>query len=73
MPGQGNQIQAAARTQPRLPLKRERVGTMTRGYQSTGTTTLFAEPNELTADVMGQCLPRHRRGLVALDQVGKPS
>ena len=55
-----SQIQALDRTQPSLPLKPGRAGTMTRDYKRHGTTTLFAALNVLTGLVMGQCLPRHR-------------
>ena len=55
-----SQIQAPDRTQPSLPLKPGRAGTMTHDYKRHGTTTLFAALNVLTGLVMGQCLPRHR-------------
>jgi transposase len=55
-----SQIQALDRTQPSLPLKPGRAGTMTHDYKRHGTTTLFAALNVLTGLVMGQCLPRHR-------------
>jgi len=55
-----SQIQALDRTQPSLPLKRGRAGTMTHDYKRHGTTTLFAALNVLTGVVLGQCLPRHR-------------
>jgi len=38
----GCQIQALDRTQPGLPMKRGRAGTMTHDYIRNGTTTLFA-------------------------------
>jgi transposase len=57
-----SQIQALDRTQPSLPLKKGRAGTMTRDYKRNGTTTLFAALNVLTGVVIGQCLPRHRNG-----------
>jgi transposase len=57
-----SQIQALDRTQPLLPLKKGRAGTMTRDYKRNGTTTLFAALNVLTGVVIGQCLPRHRNG-----------
>jgi hypothetical protein len=50
------------RTQPSLPLKPGRAGTMTHDYKRNGTTTLFAALNVLTGDVLGKCLPRHRNG-----------
>jgi transposase len=55
-----SQIQALDRTQPSLPMKRGRAGTMTHDYKRNGTTTLFAALNTLDGSVIGQCLPRHR-------------
>ena len=55
-----SQIQALDRTQPGLPLKKGRAGTMTHDYKRNGTTTLFAALNMLDGSVIGQCLPRHR-------------
>jgi len=55
-----SQIQALDRTQPGLPMKRGRAGTMTHDYKRNGTTTLFAALDTLTGTVIGQCLPRHR-------------
>ena len=55
-----SQIQALDRTQPGLPLKKGRCGTMTHDYKRNGTTTLFAALDVLTGVVIGQCLPRHR-------------
>ncbi len=55
-----SQIQALDRTQPSLPLKPGRAGTMTHDYQRNGTTTLFAALDVLTGKTIGQCLPRHR-------------
>jgi transposase len=55
-----SQIQALDRTQPGLPMKRGRAGTMTHDYKRHGTTTLFAALNILTGDVIGECMPRHR-------------
>jgi transposase len=57
-----SQIQALDRTQPSLPMKRGRAGTMTHDYKRNGTTTLFAALNYLEGTVIGQCLPRHRNG-----------
>jgi hypothetical protein len=37
-----SQIQALDRTQPGLPMKKGRAGTMTHDYKRHGTTTLFA-------------------------------
>jgi transposase len=55
-----SQIQALDRTQPGLPMKKGRAGTMTHDYKRNGTTTLFAALNVLEGTVIGQCLPRHR-------------
>ncbi len=55
-----SQIQALDRTQPSLPMKRGRAGTMTHDYKRNGTTTLFAALSILDGLVVGQCLPRHR-------------
>jgi hypothetical protein len=55
-----SQIQALDRTQPGLPMKKGRCGTMTHDYKRNGTTTLFAALNVLDGTVIGQCLPRHR-------------
>ena len=55
-----SQIQALDRTQPSLPMKKGRAGTMTHDYKRHGTTTLFAALNVLTGMVIGRCLPRHR-------------
>ena len=55
-----SQIQALDRTQPGLPLKKGRCGTMTHDYKRNGTTTLFAAINVLDGKVIGECLPRHR-------------
>lgn len=55
-----SQIQALDRTQPSLPLKPGRAGTMTHDYKRHGTTTLFAALEVATGTVIGQCLPRHR-------------
>src|SRR6516162_2205774 len=55
-----SQIQALDRTQPGLPMKRGRAGTMTHDYLRNGTTTLFAALNVLDGRVTGQCMQRHR-------------
>ncbi len=55
-----SQIQALDRTQPGLPLKKGRCGTMTHDYKRNGTTTLFAALNILDGKVVGQCHARHR-------------
>ncbi len=54
------QIQALDRTQPGLPLKKGRCGTMTHDYKRNGTTTLFAALEVLQGRVIGQCYERHR-------------
>ena len=54
-----SQIQALDRTQPGLPLKPGRCGTMTHGYKRHGITTLFAALNILDGTVVGRCMPRH--------------
>jgi transposase len=54
------QIQALDRTQPSLPLKKGRCGTMTHDYQRNGTTTLFAALNVAEGKLIGTCMPRHR-------------
>jgi hypothetical protein len=55
-----SQIQALDRTQPGLPMKKGRCGTMTHDYKRNGTTTLFAALNMLDGTVIGECMPRHR-------------
>jgi transposase len=55
-----SQIQALDRTQPGLPLKKGRCGTMTHDYKRNGTTTLFAALNVLEGSVIGRCMQRHR-------------
>lgn len=55
-----SQIQALDRTQPGLPMKKGRCGTMTHDYKRNGTTTLFAALNMLDGKVIGDCMPRHR-------------
>ena len=55
-----SQIQALDRTQPGLPLKKGRCGTMTHDYIRHGTTTLFAALNVLDGNVLGRCMQRHR-------------
>src|SRR6202051_2184281 len=68
-----SQIQALDRTQPGLPIKKGRCGTMTHDYKRYGTTTLFAALEVLQGRVVGQCFERHRhqellRFLRRLDQ-----
>lgn len=55
-----SQIQALDRTQPGLPMKKGRCGTMTHDYVRHGTTTLFAALNVLDGTVIGSCFDRHR-------------
>jgi transposase len=55
-----SQIQALDRTQPGLPLKKGRCGTMTHDYVRHGTTTLFVALSMLDGKVIGDCMPRHR-------------
>jgi hypothetical protein len=55
-----SQIQALDRTQPGLPMKKGRAGTMTHDYKRHGTTTLFAALDILEGKVIGQCMQRHR-------------
>jgi DDE superfamily endonuclease/Winged helix-turn helix len=54
------EIQALDRTQPGLPMKPGRCGTMTHDYKRHGTTTLFAALNVLDGSVVGRCMQRHR-------------
>jgi transposase len=53
------QTQALDRTQPSLPLKPGRAGTMTHDYKRNGTTDLFAALNVATGEVLTDCRPRH--------------
>jgi len=55
-----SQIQALDRSQPGLPLKKGRAGTMTHDYKRNGTTTLFAALNVLDGTVIGRNMQRHR-------------
>jgi transposase len=69
-----SQIQALDRTQPGLPLKKGRCGTMTHDYKRNGTATLFAALNTLDGSVIGMCEDRHRhqewlKFLRVIDQV----
>jgi len=54
-----SQIQALDRTQPGLPMKPGKCGTMTHDYKRNGTTTLFAALNILDGTVVGRCMPSH--------------
>ena len=69
-----SQIQALDRTQPGLPLKKGRCGTMTHDYKRNGTATLFAAMSTLDGTVISMCDDRHRhqewlRFLKVIDQV----
>ena len=55
-----SQIQALDRTQPGLPIKKGRCGTMTHDYKRNGTATLFAAMNTLDGTVISMCDDRHR-------------
>jgi transposase len=68
-----SQIQALDLTQPGLPLKPGKCGTMTHDYKRNGVTTLFAALNVLDGTVIGRCMKRHRhkefiRFLVAVER-----
>ncbi len=53
------QCQALDRTQPSLPLKAGRGGTMTHDYKRHGTTDVFAALNVVTGEVLYDCRKRH--------------
>jgi transposase len=55
-----SQIQALDRTQPGLPLKKGRCGTMTHDYKRNGTATLFAALDTLDGRVISMCDDHHR-------------
>jgi transposase len=55
-----SQVQALNRTQPSLPMKRGRAGTMTHDYQRNGTTTLFAAMELAEGRIIARCMKRHR-------------
>jgi transposase len=55
-----SQIQALDRTQPGLPMKKGKAGTLTFDYKRNGTTTLFAAFDVLDGRVIGHCMQRHR-------------
>jgi transposase len=55
-----SQIQALDRTQPGLPMKKGRAGTMTHDYKRHGTTTLFAALDVLEGKILGRCMQQHR-------------
>jgi transposase len=53
------QIQALDRTQPGLPWKKGRCGTMTHDYKRHGTTTLFAGMNVADGSIISTFMPTH--------------
>src|SRR6201993_3361457 len=55
-----SQIQALDRTQPGLPLKKGRCGTMTHDYKRNGTATLFAALDALDGQLISMYDDRHR-------------
>lgn len=55
-----SQIQALDRTQPGLPMKKGRCGTMTHDYKRNGTTSLFAAMNVSDGTIISECWPKHR-------------
>ncbi|MBL8763818.1 MAG: IS630 family transposase [Phycisphaerae bacterium] len=55
-----SQVQALDRTQPGLPLKRGRAGTLTHDYKRNGTTTLFAAMEMAEGKIISTCMARHR-------------
>ena len=55
-----SQVQALDRTQPGLPLKKGRAGTLTHDYKRKCTTTLFAALNTLNGKDIATCIPQHR-------------
>lgn len=55
-----SQVQALDRTQPGLPMKPGKSGTMTHDYKRHGTTTLFAALNAASGKVISLCQQRHR-------------
>jgi transposase len=55
-----SQVQALNRTQPGLPMKRGRAGTMTHDYKRNGTTTLFAAMELAEGKIISKCMKRHR-------------
>tara|TARA_B110000116_G_C16719782_1_gene528533 strand:+ start:93 stop:1178 length:1086 start_codon:yes stop_codon:yes gene_type:complete len=55
-----SQMQALDRTQPGLPMKKGRGGTMTHDYKRNGTTSLFAALNTIDGSVIGTCQKKHR-------------
>jgi hypothetical protein len=66
-----SQIQALDRTQPGLPRKKGRAGTMTHDYKRRGTTTLFAALNVLDGTVIGQNMHRHQEFIRFLGRIAR--
>ncbi len=72
-----SQIQALDRTQPSLPMKKGRAGTMTHDYKRHGTTTLFAALNVLTGTVISEsrrdsrARHRHEKFLKSLRKIDR--
>jgi transposase len=64
-----SQIHALDRTQPGLPIKKGRAGTMTHDYIRHGTTTLFAALNVLDGTVISQCSHRHQEFIRFLNRI----
>src|SRR6202023_418819 len=66
-----SQIQALDRTQPGLPIKPGRCGTMTHDYKRNGTTTLFAALDVLHAKVIGRAMqrPQHQESIRFLNAI----
>ena len=64
-----SQIQALDRTQPGLPMKKGRLGTMTHDDKRHGTTTLFAALNVLEGKVIGRCMQRHQEFIRFLNAI----
>ena len=67
-----SQIQALDRTQPGLPLKPGKCGTMTHDYKRNGTTTLFAALNVLDGKVVGRCMPHTGIRSSSCSSTGRP-
>jgi len=66
-------IQALNRTQPGLPFKKGRCGTVTHDYKRNGTSTLFAALEVASGRVIGECYQKHthKEFLKFLKQVEK--
>ncbi|CAO3359479.1 hypothetical protein [Azospirillum palustre] len=70
-----SRTQALDRTQPGLPLKSGKCGTMTHDYKRNGTTALFAALNTLEGTLVGRCMPKqtHKEFFTFLNAVDGPS